>query len=109
MKFLSISKKKIKNNLIDRMNSLKNSSLLFSLKWLQNNYKKVFLFYRKKGLRSSQTYQGELHENQLLIACDETKQRIDEELFLSITNLQGLTDMKYHVEGKYKSLSQKSS
>ena len=53
MKFLSISKKKIKNNLIDRMNSLKNSSLLFSLKWLQNNYKKVFLFYRKKGLRSS--------------------------------------------------------
>ena len=75
---------------------------ILELDWLKDHYKNAFLFYRNTGLRLSEPYQGELHGNWLLIGGDETKQRMDKELSLSITNLQRLTDMKDYVENKYK-------
>ena len=75
---------------------------ILELDWLKDHYKNAFLFYRNTGLRLSEPYQGELHGNWLLIGGDETKQRMDKELSLSITNLQRLTDMKDYVDNKYK-------
>ena len=75
---------------------------ILELDWLKDYYKNAFLLYRNTGLRLSEPYQGELHGNWLLIGGDETKQRMDKELSLSITNLQRLTDMKDYVENKYK-------
>jgi len=75
---------------------------ILSLDWLDDHYKNAFLFYRNTGLRLSEPYQGELHGNWLLISGDETKQRMDKELSLSMNNLQRLSDMNDYVENKYK-------
>ena len=75
---------------------------VLSLDWLEDHYKNAFLFYRNTGLRLSEPFQGELHGNWLLIGGDETKQRMDKELSLSMNNLQRLSDMNDYVENKYK-------
>ena len=76
-------------------------SLIRFLDWLQDHYKNAFLFYRNTGLRLSEPFQGELHGNWLLIGGDETKQRMDKELFLSMTNLQRLSDMVDYAEKSF--------
>ena len=75
---------------------------VLELDWLEDRYKNAFLFYRNTGLRLSEPFQGELHGNWLLIGGDETKQRMDKELSLSMNNLQRLSDMNDYVENKYK-------
>ena len=60
---------------------------VLSLDWLEDHYKNVFLFYRNTGLRLSEPFQGELHGNWLLVGGDDTKQRMDKELSLSMTNV----------------------
>ena len=60
---------------------------VLELDWLEDHYKNAFLFYRNTGLRLSETFQGELHGNWLLVGGDETKQHMDNELSLSMNNV----------------------
>ncbi|MAK01939.1 MAG: hypothetical protein CMP35_00670 [Rickettsiales bacterium] len=71
---------------------------IMQLKWLSDQYKTAFLFYRDTGCRRSEPFLGELHGNWLLIGGDETKQRMDKELSLSHTNLERITDMRTFFE-----------
>jgi len=75
---------------------------VLELDWLEDHYKNAFLFYRNTGLRLSEPFQGELHGNWLLVGGDETKQRMDKELSLSMTNMQRLSDMIEHAEESFK-------
>tara|TARA_B100002052_G_scaffold245543_1_gene231357 strand:- start:57 stop:1184 length:1128 start_codon:yes stop_codon:yes gene_type:complete len=75
---------------------------VLELDWLEDHYKNAFLFYRNTGCRLSEPFQGELHGNWLLIGGDETKQRMDKELSLSMNNLQRLSDMLDYVKDSYK-------
>lgn len=75
---------------------------VLKLDWLEDHYKNVFLFYRSTGLRLSEPFQGELHGNWLLVGGDDTKQRMDKELSLSMTNLQRLSDMIEYAEKSFK-------
>ena len=72
------------------------------MEWLDDNYKTAFSFYRDTGCRRSEPFLGELHGDWLLIGGDETKQRMDEELFLSHTNLKRITEIRAFLE-PYKS------
>ena len=71
---------------------------LMQLKWLDNNYKTAFSFYRDTGCRRSEPFLGELHGEWLLIGGYETKQRMDKELSLSHINLERITEMRAFLE-----------
>ena len=75
---------------------------VLELDWLEDHYKNAFLFYRNTGLRLSEPFQGELHGNWLLVGGDDTKQRMDKELSLSMTNVQRLSDMIEYAEKSFK-------
>ena len=57
---------------------------LMELDWLDDQYKTAFSFYRDTGCRRSEPFLGELHGDWLLIGGEETKQRMDKELSLSL-------------------------
>ena len=67
---------------------------IMQLEWLFDNYKTAFSFYRDTGCRRSEPFLGELHGDWLLIGGDETKQRMDKELFLSHINLERINKMR---------------
>ena len=71
---------------------------LMQLKWLDDNYKTAFSFYRDTGCRRSEPFLGELHGDWLLIGGNETKQRMDKELSLSHINLERITEMRAFLE-----------
>ena len=71
---------------------------LIRLDWLDDHYKKAFLFYRETGCRVSEPFIGRLDGNWLLISGNKTKQRADKELMLSYECLQLCVQMQQHIE-----------
>ncbi len=71
---------------------------LMRLDWLDDLYKKAFLFYRDTGCRASEPFIGELDGNWLLISGDKTKQRADKELRLNDECLRLCIRMQNHLD-----------
>ena len=71
---------------------------LMRLDWLDDLYKKAFLFYRDTGCRASEPFIGELDGNWLLISGDKTKQRADKELRLNNECLRLCIRMQNHLD-----------
>ena len=74
---------------------------LMQLEWLDERFKTAFAFYYETGCRRSEPFLGELHGEWLLIGGDETKQRMDRELYLNHIKLERLTSMRTYFNESY--------